>query len=489
MNIMTIILLIIFAFMFIPLILAEIARSKARRTLEDFFLHGRTMPLIMVFFTVYATWVSSFAFLGSTTSFYYNGPLYMTCFAWDVLFALLFMLIGNRIWFYGKINGYMTATDFFADIYRSRLLSCTVTFVVMIFTIPYLIIQLFSGALLIETVSRGIIPWPTAGILFYFIIIIYLWAGGLRAVAMTDIYYGILIFISMILSGFLLLHKAGGLEKMFYGIQKQGETFFTLGDLNDENSPLIWLSMFIIVPIGALMGPPMWIRIYSAANEKIFKVLPLMLTAATIMYIGPLLAGTAAKYLYPDIEFSDNMLVLIIIKNAPMIFAALLICGIASASLSTANSQIHALAAVYTIDVHKRYINKNISERNLLKVGKYTVLVVSIIAYLLMLNFPMNIIDLGMLSFSGTAQLFVPTAGALIWEKSKAISAIICIWISIPLSLALWLFFDISIMYSTLSAFIVNIFVFITVSLVLPDDMETRNRIIKYKNEFLKRRR
>ena len=146
MNTTTVVLMIIFVFTFVPLALAEIARAKFRYTIEDFFLQSRRMNLLMAFFTIYATWVSSFAFLGSTASFYNQGPLYMTCFAWNILFALMFMVVGRRIWFYGRSHGYITATDFFDDIFRSRGLSFTITAVITMFTIPYLMIQLYRGS-------------------------------------------------------------------------------------------------------------------------------------------------------------------------------------------------------------------------------------------------------------------------------------------------------------------------------------------------------
>ena len=485
---MTIVLLIIFTFMFIPLIIAEIARNRSSLTLGDFFLQGRSMPLVMLFFTVYSTWVSSFAFLGSSTSFYYNGPLYMTCFAWNVLFALLFMVIGRRIWYYGKAHNYITPTDFFEDIYRSKFLSFTITMILIVFTIPYLVIQLFSGAILIEAVSEGMIPWTTAGMLFYFVIIIYLWAGGLRAVAMTDVFYGVLIFISMIMTGLIFVKEAGGLYNIFHGISEYDADFFKLNVIEGQNSALAWISMFIIVPIGALMGPPMWIRMYAASSEKIFKIMPLLLTLVTIMYLGPLLAGTAAKYMYPQANFEDNMLVLIIIDKVPIIFAALLLCGIASASLSTANSQIHALAAVYTIDIHKRYLKRHkISERELLTVGKWAVLIISIIAYILMLNAPINIIDIGMLSFAGTIQIFSPTVGALFWERSNPIAAASSIYGGLALTFILFFLFDVQIMYASLTAFAFNIIVFITVCCFTKGKTDTYNRIIKYQNQYMNR--
>ncbi|MEG2200008.1 MAG: hypothetical protein RRY25_06985, partial [Anaerovorax sp.] len=81
-------LLTVFLFIMFPLILAELARKKAFPTAEDFFLQSRTMSTAMTFFTVYATWMSIFAFLGATTYFYESGPVYTTAIAWDALFGV-----------------------------------------------------------------------------------------------------------------------------------------------------------------------------------------------------------------------------------------------------------------------------------------------------------------------------------------------------------------------------------------------------------------
>jgi SSS family solute:Na+ symporter len=72
------------------------------------------------------------------------------------------------------------------------------------------------------------------------------------------------------------------------------------------------------------------------------------------------------------------------------------------------------------MDVHKRYINKNIPDRGLLKVAKWTVLLISVIAYVLILLIPQNIFDLGIVALGGTTHLIVPVVGALFWKRSTA---------------------------------------------------------------------
>ena len=81
---------IIALFMLIPLAMGAIAGKKSVPTTEDFFLQGRGMGSLAVFFTVAATWWSAFAFMGSNAFFYLKGPLYWTAIAWNILFGLLY---------------------------------------------------------------------------------------------------------------------------------------------------------------------------------------------------------------------------------------------------------------------------------------------------------------------------------------------------------------------------------------------------------------
>ncbi|QOX63317.1 sodium:solute symporter family protein [Anoxybacterium hadale] len=478
------VLMIVFVFTFIPLIFAELARNKSVPTIEDFFLQSRKMPAVMLIFTVYSTWMSAFAFLGAGGYFYEMGPVYMTAIGWDALFGILFMVIGKRVWFYGKENGYITPTDFFQDIYEYKPLSFIVTAVMILFTIPYLQIQLSGGAYIIEVASDGMIPWRISGLIFYLIIIIYLWAGGLRAVALTDIFYGTCLFLSMIFIGFFLVNKAGGAEYVFQTITAINEKNVVLPGPKGDAGALLWISMFVTVPIGALMGPPMWIRFYSAENKRIFNMIPLFITIAAIQCVGTMLAGSAGILLIPDAYQSDAIIPIMLLKYGDEVLCALLFCGVAAAALSTANSQIHAVAAIYTIDVHKRYINKDISEKKLTSVGKWAVLIISAAAYILLLNNPVMIINTGTIGMSGTAQIFIPVAGALFWKRSNGKAAACGVLTGILVLAVTFANTSSSVSYCAVLALAANTLVFAGGSLAFPADQKTREKIVLYRDRY-----
>jgi SSS family solute:Na+ symporter len=335
--------------------------------------------------------------------------------------------------------------------------------------------------------SGGLIPWKAAGLIFYLVIIIYLWAGGIRALALTDVFYGLLIFFTMLTTGFILIEKTGGIEKTFASIAQNNADELILGPGFSNNSPWAWLCMFIVVPLGAFMGPPMWIRAHAAKEEKIFKILPLLLVMATIMYLGPLLTAAAAKVLYPGLEQTDNLIPYLLVNNVPIIASTVLLCGIVAAALSTANSQIHALAALYTVDIHKRYIREETTERQLVSISKWAILILSALAYVLMLKNPGMIIDTGILGMGGTAQIIVPALGALFWEKSNGSAMTAGLLAGIALLCFLCFVCHTFTPYAAVISLAVNASVFLVLSALLPSDQRTRENIASHKESFSRR--
>lgn len=412
-------------FMLIPLALGFFAYKRALPTTEDFFVQGRSMGGVAVFFTVAATWWSAFAFLGSNAFFYTVGPVYWTALAWNILFGVLYYVIGKRVWYYGKKNNYITPSDFFKDQYGSEFLAILIGLIMILFTLPYLQIQLTGGAYLIEVASGGLIPWKLGGLLFYGVIVVYVWAGGLRAVAWTDIFYGVLLFFGMVFAGFFIVGKVGGAATLFETLRQTAPDSLTLPGPTGRFGPMMWVSMFIITPVGAFMGPQLWTRMYAVKSPRLFNLMPFLLGFAAIAYIGSMLVGNTGIILEPGVTPADRILPVMLLKYAPFALASLILACGAAAAMSSANSFIHAMSAVYTVDFHKKYFDKDISQRKLVWVGRWAILIFALIAYFMSVFIPGLLVTIGLVALSGTAQVMVPTVGALFWKRSTAPGAIV----------------------------------------------------------------
>lgn len=121
----------------------------------------------------------------------------------------------------------------------------------------------------------------------------------------------------------------------------------------------------------------------------------------------------------PDIENPDQVLPLVLLDYAPLVLALVVISAGAGAAMSTANSQVHAMGASYTIDFHDRYFQKDLPERKKVWVGRWAILVFSALAYIAALYIPGLLVTIGLVAFGGLAQVIVPTVGALFWKRAS----------------------------------------------------------------------
>ncbi len=480
-------LLMLCAFAFIPLLLGEYARNRSIFTTEDFILHGRKLKTFPMYATVFSTWMSIFAFMGAISYFYKHGPIYMTTIGWDALFAVLFIAIGRRLWHYSKVNRYMTPTDFFDDIYDSKVLNILVTAITIIYTMIYLQVQTMGGLLAMQIATGGAVSWHVTGIVFFSILVIYLWAGGLRAVALTDIFYGILIVTTILSSGLFLMKTAGGTETVFNELIERDPLNVSMTMEDGGRRAAIWISLFIIVPVGAFMGPQMWIRNYAAASEKNFNVLPFLLCLSSVICIGVLFAGSAGVVLAENVTNPDAILIEMIKKYANPFLYIFVLVGIYATIFSTANSQIHALSAVYTIDIHKRYINPKTPDKKLVIIAKWMVLLVSTVSYVLIILIPQSIFDLGVMAMGGTGQLIVPLMGALFWPKSTAKAAIAGLVAGETVFLFCVIFNIADASICGLVSLILNAFLFVIISVVDKHRITVSKKIKAYKTDYNRR--
>jgi solute:Na+ symporter, SSS family len=452
----------------VPVVIGAFSALKSTPTPGDYFVQGRAMGSVAVSFTASATWWSAFAFLGSNASFYLDGPLYWTALVWNIFFGVMYYWIGKRVWFHGKRGNYLTARDFFVDLFGSAKLATFTAIILLIFTLPHLQIQLTGGAYLMEVVSGGVIPFWLAGLLFYLVIIIYVWEGGVRAIAWTDIFYGATIFVGLIAAGVYIVGEVGGMGTMFDEIEQIQPENLILG----EGAWMTWVTMFLIVPLGALMGPQMQTRMYATKNPRLFDLMPFLVGLMAVAYIGSMLVGNAATVLQPDVDEADadQVLPVMLLDYAPLLLALVVIAVGACAAMSTANSQVHAMGASYTIDFHQRYFQKDLPEHKSVWVGRWDILGFSAIAYVMTLYVPGLLVTIGLVAFGGLAQIVVPTVGALFWKRASVAGSTAGLIVGVT-ALALFTLTPVSAPgpFATggteLLALLLNIIVFVSVSL------------------------
>ena len=176
---------------------------------DDWMAAGRGLGIVVLLFTFAASYHSAFAFLGVGGFVYANGiGIFSASTFYLVISGVMLWVVGSRVWLLGKKHGYITPSDLLGDFYESELLDKLISLSLILFTFPYIATQLIGGGIIFETATQGAISFEVGAAIFLAAGVIYVWLGGLRAVAWTDAIQGVFMFGAMWIAGWFFVFSA-----------------------------------------------------------------------------------------------------------------------------------------------------------------------------------------------------------------------------------------------------------------------------------------
>ena len=182
--------IILICYMIVLLGIAFYASRQDKKNIKDF-ATGGGLGIFVLTLTFSATYHSAYAFMGAGGFVYNNGIGWWVNGLWTVLPGVLFWVWGRRLWFLGKKYNYMSVADYATDVYQSKGVGIMVTAITMLFTVPYVAMQAIGCSYIFTTISGGKLSYPVGVVLFFVIMIILVWLGGMKGVAITDAAQGV----------------------------------------------------------------------------------------------------------------------------------------------------------------------------------------------------------------------------------------------------------------------------------------------------------
>jgi SSS family solute:Na+ symporter len=406
------------------------AHKKTKKTAEDYFLANRTFGPIILFFTLAATNFSAFTFLGFAGNAYDSGfGQYGIMSFGTAIMAVMFFIIGRKVWKLGKEKGYITPPELIGDRFNSISLRLIFMGVMVIFTIPYLATQAIGAGMIIESVTGASVTWQIGAIFTMFVIMIYVLFGGMRGSGWTDVIQGILMITAMTIAVIFVAINIGGFEvanTMAYNTNP--ELFMRPGGGNFF-LPFIWFSFMLLWIFADPMFPQIFSRFYTAKDEKSLKYSMILYPiVVSFMFLFPVLIGVWAHGVGIIPNQKDMVLPLMVLNYTPGFIYAFVMIGALAALMSTADSQLLSLSSMLSHDLP---FNKlKISEIN---IGRFLIIILSLFAILFVItNYDPNEGIMGTLvktTFSGLAVLCPTTIAALYWKKATKYGCIASILI------------------------------------------------------------
>ncbi len=405
---------------FIVLILLGIyAHRHTKKTPEDYFLANRTFGPVILFFTLAATNFSAFTFLGFAGKAYSSGfGQYGIMGFGTAIMAIMFFIIGRKVWRVGKEKGYITPPELVGDRFNSVSLRLLFMFVMVIFTIPYLATQAIGAGMLIQYMTD--ISWEIGAIITMIVIMVYVLSGGMKGSGWTDVLQGLIMIIAMTMAVVFVAVSLGGFEAANMAAYEAKPELLSRPGGGDFFLPQIWFSFMLLWIFADPMFPQIFSRFYTAKNEKSLKMSMILYPiVVSFLFLFPVLIGVWANGTGVVIArgYEDMVLPIMVATYTPSFVFAFVMVGALAALMSTADSQLLSLSTMLSRDIPIK--KKRVSE---ILFGKIVIIILSLFAILFVIGrYDPKVGIMGTLvstTFSGLAILCPTTIAALYWKRA-----------------------------------------------------------------------
>ena len=419
------------AYLLFTLWVGLIGYRSQKNTAEDYFLANRSLGAIILFFTLSATNFSAFTFLGFAGSGYRIGISYYPMMAWGTGFAALtFYFIGDRVWRLGKQKGFITPTELIADRFQSEPLKLFFLAVMVIFTLPYLTLQPIGAGYLLENLTDGQIPYFIGATFVTLAIVFYVCIGGMKSVALTDVFQGVLMFVLMIVAFMAIAQGLGGIGAANQAVYDLKPELFSRQGADNFFTQKKWFSYLCLWTFTLPMFPQMFMRFYTPKTTDSLKVATIFYPIITIiLFICPVSIGMWGHLAFPELigKATDQIFPLMLGEYTSKGLASLVMVGALSAFMSTLDSQLLALSSMLTRDVYTAYFRPQASLSEQTIVGRLLIVVLALTGLSLAYQPPESILALATEAFTGLSVLFPTVIAALYFRNASSLSCLLSI--------------------------------------------------------------
>jgi SSS family solute:Na+ symporter len=454
--------LFVFAYLAIVIYIGVFAfrRKAGEHPAEDYFLANRSLGQFVFLLSLFGTNMTAFAILGSSGHAFANGIVTYGLMASSsaLIVPLSLFFIGTRVWALGKRHGFITPVQMFRDRWECSHIGTVIFVVQAALLVPYIIIGVMGGGTALFAISGGRIPFWIGGAVVALVVMIYVFFGGMRGTAWVNTFQTTLFLIFGAIALTVIGYGMGGFNDAVNEMLASPSTATLL--TRERISPLFFFS-YTFIPLSSINFPHIIIFCLTARRMQHFKKTVILYPICMLaIWLPAVFLGVAANRatevpairaklearqtlatqsatLTPDERAAfrakaagDDILLRLLEFYAPLWLAGLLGAGIMAAVMAS-DSQILALSTMFSEDVFAFYEGvERFGENAQVITARIFVIVLTVIAYAIALNFPQPIFDLAVqYAFSGYSALMPLMIGALYWRRSTKWGALaVTLW-------------------------------------------------------------
>lgn len=348
---------------------------------ENLFLAGRSLGWYSIGLTMWGTNVGPSMLIASASIGYTTGVVAGN-FGWYAFpFILLLAMVFAPRYLGARVQ---TLPEFMGKRFGQSTRNILAWYALVTILISWLGLTLFAGGILVGQILN--LPLWLAVVVLVLISAFFTIAGGLKAIAYTNVFQMLLLILASLLLTVVGLHKAGGIMAVYHRTPPEYWNLFL--PIDNPNYP--WLAIILGYPV---MGVWFWCTDQSMVQSVLaarnlrqgqlganftgwLKILDVAL------FIIP---GIVCFVLFPGLDDPDKAYMTMVTRLFPAGMTGLIMAVLIAALISTIDSALNSLSTVFTMDIYVRKFSPEASPGEIVRTGRIAAAAGALIAILLSL--------------------------------------------------------------------------------------------------------
>ncbi|MHB8897591.1 MAG: sodium:solute symporter family transporter [Thermoguttaceae bacterium] len=339
---------------------------RKNQTSEDYLLGGRKMKSLPVGLSLFATLFSTISYLAWPGEMIKNGPMVIS-----ILFAYPFVaIVAGRFMIPHIMRLRITSAYELLEVRLGlsvRMLGSSIFLLLRVLWMAVIIYATVDNVLMpLLGIDTAYTPYVSTAL--GIVTLVYTAMGGLKAVVVTDVAQGLILFLGAIIAIIMVIFYMGGVSPL---VPTGWEPHWTRPAFYDANLRISFLSASLATftwYISTAGSDQMAIQRYLATRDAktARSVLNTSLIANTAVFILLAILGLALlAYFkaYPErmapgqslVENADQLFTRFIVVGMPSGFSGLVVAGLLAAAMSSLSAGINSCCSVITADFVDRF--------------------------------------------------------------------------------------------------------------------------------------
>jgi len=415
--------LVTFALYLIGMLFIGTIAYRMTNNLSDYILGGRKLGSAVTALSAGASDMSAWLLLGLPGSMYVGG----LSAGWIALGLIVgaylnWKLNAPRLRVYTEFAGdAITLPDYLENRFddKSQLLRVISALIILVFFTFYTSSGMVAGATLFES-SFGM-QYSDALLIGALVIVSYTFIGGFLAVCWTDFFQAILMMFALVIAPLVVLYELDGLGNVLGVIETVDPV---LSDWSKGLTAIGFLSLQAW-GLGYFGQPHILVRFMAIQSVKdVASARHIAMSWMVISLVGAMITGFAGIAYFHDrpelAQLTENSEAVFILLTQVVFnpwVAGFLLAAILAAIMSTIDSQLLICSSAITEDFYRKFFRRNATEKELVLIGRISVLLIAILAVWIAQDPNSKVLSLVSYAWAGFGAGFGPVVlFSLLWR-------------------------------------------------------------------------